>query len=186
MLVCVNEFVLSLVEEVKDMYVRLLTEEDVAVYRDIRLEALQANPEAFGSTYEQEAQRDAEAWKARLSETRADRYVWGCFDESGDCVGVVTFVREQGRKERHKGDVYGMFVRANRRQRGVGQLLIRHLLTCVSEMEGVEQVRLTVVSNNLPAKRLYESVGFKVYGVEQNALKEDGMYWDEEWMVVRL
>ena len=31
--------------------IRRLTEADAVLYRDIRLEALRANPEAFGSTF---------------------------------------------------------------------------------------------------------------------------------------
>ena len=34
--------------------IRRLTEADEVLYRDIRLEALRANPEAFGSTFETE------------------------------------------------------------------------------------------------------------------------------------
>ena len=34
--------------------IRRLTEADAVLYRDIRLEALRANPEAFGSTFETE------------------------------------------------------------------------------------------------------------------------------------
>ena len=34
--------------------IRRLTQADTVLYRDIRLEALRANPEAFGSTFETE------------------------------------------------------------------------------------------------------------------------------------
>jgi hypothetical protein len=37
-----------------DIEIRRLAREDAVLYRDIRLEALQANPEAFGSTFEVE------------------------------------------------------------------------------------------------------------------------------------
>ena len=46
--------------------IRVLNEEDVARYRSIRLRALQSNPEAFGSTYEQEAKFSIEQFAERL------------------------------------------------------------------------------------------------------------------------
>ncbi|WP_231638635.1 GNAT family N-acetyltransferase [Paenibacillus sp. JCM 10914] len=39
---------------------------------------------------------------------------------------------------------------------------------------------------NEPGKKLYESIGFQVYGVEPRALKYEGQYWDETLMVLRL
>jgi hypothetical protein len=50
----------------------------------------------------------------------------------------------------------------------------------------VEQVQLGVVSENQPALRLYASLGFVEYGVERDALKEDGRYFDEVLMAKSL
>jgi RimJ/RimL family protein N-acetyltransferase len=36
-----------------------------------------------------------------------------------------------------------------------------------------------VVSDNQPARRLYERLGFLEYGLEKKALKQDGRYSDE-------
>lgn len=33
---------------------------------------------------------------------------------------------------------------------------------------------------------MYQSLGFKTYGIDQNALKLDQAYFDEELMVLRL
>ncbi|MNC69114.1 hypothetical protein D3C87_2208900 [compost metagenome] len=50
----------------------------------------------------------------------------------------------------------------------------------------MERLNLTVVSDNEPARRLYTSVGFQVYGVERKALKTGGIYYDEDLMVLEL
>ncbi len=44
-------------------------------------------------------------------------------------------------------------------------------------------VQLTVMSENEAARRLYRALGFVEYGVEKNALKQDGRYYDEVLMV---
>ena len=46
----------------------------------------------------------------------------------------------------------------------------------------VELVQLTVVRDNEQARHLYASLGFREYGVEKNALKQDGRYYDEVLM----
>jgi hypothetical protein len=43
-----------MVADIPALQIRRLETSDAAVYRDIRLEALQRNPEAFGSTFEWE------------------------------------------------------------------------------------------------------------------------------------
>jgi RimJ/RimL family protein N-acetyltransferase len=39
-----------------------------------------------------------------------------------------------------------------------------------------------VVRDNEQARRLYASLEFREYGVEKNALKQDGRYYDEVLM----
>ena len=46
----------------------------------------------------------------------------------------------------------------------------------------VELIQLAVVSDNEPARRLYEHLGFVEYGIEKKALKQDGRYYDEVLM----
>ncbi|MGQ0452909.1 GNAT family N-acetyltransferase, partial [Bacillus sp. SS-TM] len=50
----------------------------------------------------------------------------------------------------------------------------------------VEQLMLDVVVGNDAAKKLYESLGFQTYGVQERSLKHNGQYWDEEHMVLFL
>ena len=58
------------------------------------------------------------------------------------------------------------------------------LLKQAKKCDGLEQIKLAVVSDNSSAKKLYRSLGFKTYGVEPNALKYNGKYFDEDLMVL--
>jgi RimJ/RimL family protein N-acetyltransferase len=42
------------------------------------------------------------------------------------------------------------------------------------------------VTTNDPAKRLYSSLGFKVFGKDKRAIKLDNAYFDEDLMVLFL
>ena len=162
--------------------IRVLDESDAPIYQELRLNALKTNPEAFGSTYEREKQFSLDMVAERIKPS-IDKFVLGSFNNSGSLVGTATFVRESNIKIAHKGNIYGMYIAPEYRGQGLGKALMRELLKKASQLEGLEQINLTVVSNNQSAKKLYESVGFEVYGTERKALKFNGQYYDEDLMV---
>jgi ribosomal protein S18 acetylase RimI-like enzyme len=148
---------------------------DVARYRDIRLEALSTSPEAFGSNYEVENAQPASWFADRLGSAT----VLGAFRDS-ELVGIAGFAVQQGQKRAHKGVLWGMYVRPGARMSGIGRRLIEAILEVARQH--VELIQLTVVQDNARARRLYASLGFVDYGIERNALKQNGRYYDEVLM----
>ncbi|WP_455661616.1 N-acetyltransferase family protein [Pradoshia sp.] len=165
------------------MEIRLLNKTDAPLYRALRLSSLKTNPDAFGSTYEKEVNYSIETFKERLEPT-VDKFVLCAFNDKGSLVGIVTFMRESGLKTNHKGNVFGMYVAPECRGHGVGKLLLTELIRRAKNVDGLEQINLAVVSDNISVMRLYKSVGFQVYGVEKRALKFKGQYFDEDLMVL--
>ena len=148
---------------------------DVARYRDIRLEALSDSPEAFGSSFEVENAQPSSWFADRLGSST----VLGAFRDS-ELVGMAGFAMQQGQKRAHKGLLWGMYVRPAARTGGIGRRLIEAILEVARQH--VELIQLTVVQDNVRARRLYASLGFVDYGLERNALKQDGRYYDEVLM----
>lgn len=167
------------------MIIHILKESDAQLYQELRLSALKINPEAFGSTYEREMKFSLETIIERIKPTK-DRFVLGAFDDSGALAGIVTFMRENGIKTSHKGNVFGMYVAPESRGKGYGKLLMKELIDRARNCEGLEQINLAVVSDNETAKKLYKSVGFELYGLERKALKFNDQYFDEDLMVLKL
>jgi ribosomal protein S18 acetylase RimI-like enzyme len=167
------------------MNIRILNGTDAQPYQDLRLRALKLNPEAFGSTLEREIKFTLETVVERLKPTDY-KFTLGAFDNRNLIVGMVTFMRENSPKTDHKGNIFGMFVEPEMREQGLGKSLLLELIKKVKYCNGLEQINLAVVSNNELAKRLYKSIGFQVYGVEKNALKWNGKYFDEELMALKL
>jgi RimJ/RimL family protein N-acetyltransferase len=158
-----------------EITVRRLLPADSCIYRDIRLEALLTSPEAFSSAYEAESAEPLEWFASRLQRAA----VFGAFERS-DLLGVAGFFNQQGRKEAHKGGLWGMYVRSRARNTGIGKRLAAAVIDCASQR--VELIQLSMVSGNEPARRLYAGLGFVEYGIEKNALKHNGRYWDEVLM----
>lgn len=160
-------------------HIRLLTPADARLYQGIRLEALQAAPEAFGSTYELERSYTTEQFADLLG--RSD--VFGAF-RSADLLGMAGYRTQVGPKTGHKGSLWGMYVRAAARGQGVGKMLVEAVLAHARGR--VELVQLSVVSDNETAQRLYRACGFVEYGHEVHALKFNGRHYDETLMAVAL
>ena len=167
------------------MKIRILNESDAQVYQEVRLSALKINPEAFSSTYEREVKFSIESIAERLEPVK-DRFVLGDFNENDSLVGIVTFMRENSLKTIHKGNVFGMYVAPEARGKGLGKSLMIELMKEAKNCDGLEQLNLTVVSENNLAKKLYKSLGFEVYGIEKKALKFNGQYFDEDLMVINI
>lgn len=167
------------------MNIRTLQETDAQSYQELRLNGLKSNPDAFGSTYEREVEFSLETFIERIKPNK-DKFVLGAFDYNGKLIGIVTFIRESGVKTSHKGNIFGMYVKEEERGKNIGKNLMIELIKKAKELEGLEQLKLTVVSNNEPARKLYEAVGFKSYGIERRALKFEGRYLDEDLMALQI
>lgn len=160
--------------------IKILAAEDAENYRTLRLEALKNNPEAFSSSYEEESVLPISAFEKRLHSS--DSYIFGAFSDTR-LVGTVTLVIESKRKLQHCGTIYAMYVSVESRQNGIGKTLMVNALEKARQLKTIEQVYLTVVTENYKAKRLYKALGFQVYALERKALKIAHTYYDEEHMV---
>ena len=156
--------------------IRRLTTSDAAHYREIRLEALQKNPEAFGSTFEKEGAQPLSWFEAALDRAA----IFGAF-LNGTLAGIAAYGVHESTKQAHKALLWSMYVRATARNAGLGKSLVTAVLDHARGR--VEQVQLTVVSENESARRLYAALGFVEYGYEKRALRQDGRYYDEVLMV---
>jgi ribosomal protein S18 acetylase RimI-like enzyme len=155
--------------------IRRLTPADAAMYRDIRVEGLRCNPEAFGSTFDAENARPLAFFSDRISGSQS----FGAFHGS-ELVGIAGLLIHEGQKEAHKGLLVGMYVRPSARQAGVGRRLVETIIELARHQ--VELIQLAVVSDNEQARRLYRRLGFVEYGIEKKALKHEGRYYDEVLM----
>lgn len=157
--------------------IRRLTADDVVAFRALRLEAMAAEPESFGTDIAEEREKTVEASAATLESTA----LFGAYVD-GELVGMAGFARMEPLRERHKGRVWGMYVRASTRGLGLGGRLLRAV---IEHARGeVEALNLVVVSTNAAAVALYERHGFRRWGLEPFALKlgegtytTDGYYW---------
>jgi GNAT superfamily N-acetyltransferase len=138
--------------------VRETVPDDWRALRDIRLAALRDAPDAFGSTYKEQAAFGEADWRRRIANG-------GTFLAYLPEVSTAQPVGLAGGYLRAPGvvELVSMYVRPEGRGRGVGEALIE-AVTGWARARHATTVHLWVTETNKQAYGLYERCGFSLTG----------------------
>jgi ribosomal protein S18 acetylase RimI-like enzyme len=159
--------------------VRRLGPDDAAVFQALRLEGLATDPCAFAASHDEEVGQSLAKVAGRLER----QPVFGAVAE-GVLLAVAGFSVPEAAKKRHKGVLWGVYVREAARGRGLGRAVVTRVIEHARAQ--VAQLHAAVVTTNDAARELYRSLGFATYGLEPRGLACAGRYFDQELMVLML
>ena len=162
--------------------IRPVRPEEAAAWREMRLEALRKHPTAFMDSYEEASARPLSELEARLAEP-GPSVTLGVYVE-GALLGTAGFVIETSLKTRHKGLMVGVYLRPALRGSGAADALVEAIIA--HARQHVEMLKAVVNPANEVARKLYFRHGFKTYGIEPRALRQDGVDHDDELIVLAL
>jgi ribosomal protein S18 acetylase RimI-like enzyme len=159
--------------------VRRLGPNDATAFQALRLEGLATDPCAFAASSEEETGHSLIQVAARLER----QPVFGAVAE-GVLLAVAGFSLPEAAKRRHKGLLWGVYVREAARGPGLGRAVLARVIehACAH----VVQLHAAVVTTNHAARSLYRSLGFEPYGLEPRGLACAGRYFDQELLVLLL
>ena len=159
--------------------IRKLSDEDVDVFRHIRLEALKKEPNAFASVYEDwERLPDAE-WRKRMT---IPTFV--AFVESRP-IGLMALKQLQQSKMRHRAALTMVYVNEYFRGAGLANALLSTVMEHARE-NGIRQIELGARADQETAIQFYKRAGFEVIGSVPQGYIENGLEIEEILMAKRL
>jgi ribosomal protein S18 acetylase RimI-like enzyme len=169
--------------EKKSVEIRLFTEQDAQVLWDLRMLALETDPWSFADSPEELREISVDVYTSRLRSNHASNFIVGAFEEH-KAVGMTGFYQEKPMKLRHKGWIWGVFVKPDVRGRGVARSLMQEAIKRAKTIDGLEMILLTVSVDQPAPRKLYESFGFRSIGVEPKGIKIGTKHHDEEHLVL--
>lgn len=141
------------------------------------LDAYSAHPEAFSSTSHERANKSLGWWQARVSDAlHPQSMVLGAFDRNGQLCGVAGVSFKNQEKTRHKATLFGLYVVANHRRKGLAQQLVEQAQLLARQRGGIRLMQLTVSETSPAAIALYRRCGFEQFGIEPMAIALDDHY----------
>ena len=157
-----------------------LTIEDAPLWREIRLLAIVDSPPAFLESYEDAVKRPETQYREQIE----NNTILAWREPDGTIAGTLGFHVMRGSNMRHRGYVWGMFVRAECRGRGIASALIDAVVAHARPL--VTQLHLGAEATNEAAVGLYKKHGFTIYGTDPKTVCIDGVYYDDHLMVKML
>ena len=138
-----------------------ITEASVALFKSIRLRALQDSPGAFGSTYAWESQLPDAEWMKRIGRWNGRTGIGYLAMEKGIPCGIAGCLLDQD--DPAAAQLISMWVSPTHRRLGVGRLLVEQVIRWACS-HGALRLQLMVTGRNDSAIRFYLRLGFAFTG----------------------
>ncbi|MET3698865.1 ribosomal protein S18 acetylase RimI-like enzyme [Bacillus oleivorans] len=152
----------------EDAQAILQIQKEVIAERDY----LMSVPEEFNQTLDQQKN-----WIKKILDNERETILVAEIDN--EIVGWIAFLSNSRKRLSHVGS-FGIMIRKDYRERGIGRMLISELLSWAAHNPFIEKVSLGVFSTNTRAIALYKSMGFIEEGRKKKEVKvSETEYWDD-------
>lgn len=176
--------------------IRLLTLSDWYEWKQLRLHGATNHPNAFDYTFQELAAKPDDWYQEQIT----NNIVFAAFSSEEEqegannsnstrMIGCIGFVQGSIMKQSHRGEIGSVYLRPECRGLGIGKLLFEHIINYIREHRpNIIQLHLSVGKLNASAVKLYQSIGFEIYGTEPRRLigmnsEVDGLEYIDEYLM---
>lgn len=157
------------------MIIKKITSDSWHEFKNIRLEALKTEPQAFGDNYDFLLKKDDIYWQKNLNNKWQ---VWYGVYDTDLLVGIGSIKFARAIKFNHIAHLSGIFVKNDWRGKGIGKLLFKTRIDQAFERSGIVKLKLIVNKSQINAIGLYQSFGFQIVGDLKKEFKLENSYFD--------
>lgn len=175
----------------REIVIVKLAPDDWHMFKAFKIRSLDKEAIAFedqGKGLERYLAREDEEWKKMLEGKllgREGETIYLFAQEGAILVGMLSVKIPKNDLEcKNTAFIEHMYVEPDYRGKGVGRKLLLSAINELNEREGLERAWLSVVSTQIPARKLYESLGFRE--VKSYTVKRGAETFDEELMELEL
>ncbi|MBJ7313683.1 GNAT family N-acetyltransferase [Rugamonas sp. CCM 8940] len=147
--------------------------DDVDAFHALRLAGMREKPEAFRTSYAEEAALPPVHRQQRLLHTPHQR-MFGAWDGE-TLVGMVGLKREPIAVRHDRANLWGVYVAPRARGAGVARGLIEAALDYARALPELRRVTLMVNMDNAAARALYAKLGFTLVEGTLDAQRDEQM-----------
>ncbi len=162
--------------------IRRLTEDDWLEFSQVRLKALQTDPEVFGSNYESESQMTEAEWRRRFQPD--DSAIFLIYEDETPigmtCVGV-----DRDDPTKKIALFWGSWLAPRFRRKGLSELMYQARINWANQHPTVERLVVSHRASNLASKYANQKHGF-VLTHKNEKIWTDGATEDEIFYELRI
>lgn len=155
-----------------EIKVKKLSGDDWKIYKELRLQMLTEEPQAYSQTLEELEKRSDKDWKEK---TVADNMTILTIWVDGKLAGMNGLFYE----EKDVVAIWGMFIRKEFRGMGLGKKLMDEIEKEIRKDKGVKKIQVSVTSSQVPAFELYKKIGFTEIKRIASKARLNGKSYDE-------
>jgi len=150
-------------------------------FRDLRLEALRADPLAFssGSDLLEYSEKD---WKDRLQKALDGNSILVFAESDGKLVGMGSVYLYEIDRYKHNASLQGLFVSVSYRGKGIGVGLINERIKLILPDSRIIQVMCEIFSSQVASLELHKKLGFEVTGKMSDFVKDGDNFYDSVFL----
>lgn len=134
-----------------------ITPENAFLFKTVRLSALKDAPHAFSATYAKESEFADAEWLQRAEQMNGQMGAGFLAMDGDQACGIVGSFLDSN--DRTRAQLVSLWTAPTHRHRGIGRRLVSEVLRW-AHLRGAHTLLLMVTSNNEPAIRFYERLGF--------------------------
>ncbi len=157
------------------MKIEKLTSKKWQEFKEIRLEALRLEPQAFGDSYEVLVKKSDNYWLKNLNSKY--QFWYGVYDDNS-IVGIGSIKFARALKFNHIAHLSGIYVKKEYRGKGIGKLLFKTRIDEAFKNPKIKKLKLIVNLSQKNAINLYKSFGFREVGRLEREFRLDSDYFD--------